>query len=75
MDRVQCKLCKGGNTFQTTWIPLNFAKRGKVLKIQRDDKSWDEGWVVKTVFTIVKSEDYLKAHERDYKKTRKSSDI
>ena len=36
----QCKLRKG-NVYQTAWIPVKFAVKGKILRLIGDD-----GWLV-----------------------------
>lgn len=43
-EYVQCLLVKS-NRSQTSWIPAQFAKLGKVLKL-RLDGVWNNGWKV-----------------------------
>lgn len=49
----QCKLernCGDGRTsHQMSWIPEQYAEKGKVLKLRDSDKKWENGWVVTSV--------------------------
>lgn len=74
MRYMQCNLVKG-NTHQTAWLPEKYAINGKILTIEENGKETD-GWMVETVYDCVKLEEkYLDERSRDYKKTRKASDI
>jgi hypothetical protein len=42
----QCSM-KRGNVTRVEWIPTEYAKVGKVLRL-RDDGVWVDGWVVET---------------------------
>ena len=45
----QCRLEKKipqGVSVQTSWIPAEFARAGKVVKLRDADGHWDDGWVV-----------------------------
>jgi len=64
----QCKLQKG-NAHTTCWIPENFAKMGKVLKIEEDP-----GWVVTFIGVRMESSKMME-RSRDYLRQRKHSDI
>lgn len=44
----QVKLKKGSRE-QVSWVPDNFAKKGKVLKLKEGD-TWENGWEVTWVF-------------------------
>lgn len=48
----QCRLVKNtdvGCVEQTSWIPEQFAIKGKVIKIRDvDSGAWEDGWVVKS---------------------------
>jgi len=68
MKYCQCKMRKG-STEATSWIPEKFAKKGKYLKLKGDN-----GWQVISVGTAAEEKSVL-ARERDFKKTRKASDI
>ena len=46
----QCRLVKrtqSGELQQVSWIPDKFAVVGMVLKLRAEDKTWDNGWIVK----------------------------
>jgi len=56
------------------YIPSQYAKVGKILKIKDDTNAWINGWKVeKTYFS--EDEEYVLSHERDWDKQRKASDI
>jgi hypothetical protein len=40
---------KGGKATTVTWLPANFAIKGKVLKFKGDNNEWTDGWVVTQV--------------------------
>lgn len=69
---AQCILTKGTKK-TTSWLPMKFAKTGKVLKL-KDDGTWDDGWTVTEVGTI-QDFSYVKEKERDFTKQREASDI
>jgi len=69
----QCLLQKD-NTTTTRWIPEKFAKEGKWIKLKNDDKEWEDGWLVKEVWSRM-AEDLVLDASQDYKHQRKSSDI
>lgn len=51
----QCNLLKnfGATVIRTTtWLPEDYAIRGKVLKL-KENGTWDNGWVVERVFGSV----------------------
>lgn len=69
----QCELRKK-NSIQITWIPEEFAKKGKYIKLLQDNNTWDDGWQVTEVG--VREEDKIVAERsQDYKHQRKASDI
>jgi hypothetical protein len=62
----QCLLEKSG-TFQRVWIPLEFAKEGKVLKI-RTGETWEDGWKVFEAGKSIMSQETLnlqRSNQRD----------
>jgi len=72
MYHVQCKLKKklaSGESIQTTWIPKEFAKKGKFVKLKDDD-----GWEVVEVYSSMLTKDVQK-NERNYTHHRKATDI
>lgn len=64
----QCEL-RRGTTREVVWIPENFGKIGKIVRVGDDD-----GWTVSDV-GAVRTEDYLLAHERDFAGHRSRTDI
>jgi hypothetical protein len=66
----QCIMSKGA-TKQTAWIPLKFAVVGKSVRLKDTEGVWN----VDKVSTIEMPEVTVNARSRDYKKTRKASDI
>ena len=42
---IQCRLEKG-NTHTTAWIEERFAVVNKLVKMEKPDGSWEEGWIV-----------------------------
>lgn len=69
----QCRLTKktkDGHTEQVSWIPVQFAKRGKFVKLHDED-----GWEVISVGEHSISNKYLKDLDDAVKNQRKASDI
>jgi len=65
----QCRLVKkirDGEAIQTSYIPAEFAKEGRVVKI-REDGGWDDGWVIRVVGGSL-TEDQLAALERAHRR-------
>lgn len=65
----QVTLTKGA-TSEVAWIPEEFAKVGKFLRIEDDN-----GWQVEKVGSRRMSGVYLAEHEREYLRHRKVTDI
>lgn len=45
----QCRLVKrirGGEKLLMSYIPDEFARVGRVVKLKDDDGGWDDGWVI-----------------------------
>jgi hypothetical protein len=55
----------------TAAIPLEFAKKGMVLKIKQDDGSWADGWEVTEVYCVVNTLEV----RHQLKHHRKNSDL
>jgi hypothetical protein len=75
---LQCRLIMqdlGGSWVQTAWIPRKFAVKGKLLDLKNEEGEWSKGWEVIEVFKLDLDYDYVREHERDYKKQREASDI
>jgi len=48
----QCRLVKkvrGGEAVQTSYLPAEFAKEGRIVKVREDDGGWDDGWVIRSL--------------------------
>lgn len=48
----QCRLVKkirGGESIQTSYIPAEFAREGRIVQLREDDGTWDDGWVIRLV--------------------------
>ena len=69
----QCRLSRG-NRRTVTWVPREFAKVGKVIKLRGDDDVWVDGWRVEEVWTEA-DDDVVFALERDHLKQRVASDV
>lgn len=69
----QCTLVKG-DTREVSWIPWNFAKKNKPIKLKINN-NWDEGWMVETVSSISVNEEYLIEFKNNYKDHRNITDI
>ena len=73
----QCRLVKkirDGETIQTSYIPAEFAKLGRIVKIREDDGSWDDGWVIRIVGGALSQEQLTAlevAHRRFERQTTK----
>ena len=66
----QCRLVKkirGGETVQTSYIPAEFAREGRIVKLREDDCGWDDGWVIRVVGGSL-TEDQLTALERAHRR-------
>lgn len=80
VEYVQCamrRIIDGGLVRTTSYIPRQFAKLGKTLKLKDDHDNWVDGWVVDCVGdTIVESDgvpDYRKAIRNHRKLTGDST--
>lgn len=79
---TQCHLQRG-NVRQVSWIPSSYAVAGQFVKLKEkkiNDKGiqeefWDDGWEVTSVGSMTFPSKYIQERERDYKETRKASDI
>lgn len=71
---TQCKLRKD-NTYQTSWIPSEFAKTGKIIKLRDEDTdTWTDGWLVEATYATRTWQEVNFASQL-YKHQRKASDI
>jgi hypothetical protein len=67
------RTAKNGSTLTTSYIPLQFAKIGKTLRLRNEQGRWVDGWVVEIVgHTIVDGDgvpNYRKAIRNHRKQT------
>ena len=79
---TQCHL-RRGNVTQVSWIPTDHAVIGKYVKLKEtklNDRGikedvWEDGWQVVTAGGQTFPSKYIQERERDWKETRKASDI
>jgi hypothetical protein len=69
----QCKLLGNGSII-VTWIPEEFAKKGKCIQL-KEIKGWVNGYLVEEVYNTRLDEKVLIERSEDYKHTRKASDV
>lgn len=68
----QCILVKGSRV-TTTWIPVKFAEKGKILSLKMEE-GWEDGWHVMTQFGTKLTKNELDTKAEQYRNTRKTSD-
>lgn len=64
---------KKGTTTTVSWIPLEFAEKGKIVNL-KNDGVWDNGWVVDAIGTKLPTH-FVIDRSQEYKKHRKRTDI
>lgn len=69
----QCRLLKG-DAVTTSWIPEKFAKKGKYLKLRKNNE-WVDGWLVVEVGDTRQPEEFVLARSQDYRHQRDVSDV
>ena len=76
VEYVQCNLKRtisGGLERTTSYIPRQYAKLGRVLKLKDDLNRWVDGWVVESVGGVIveasRVPDYRKAIRRHREST------
>jgi hypothetical protein len=65
----QCRLVKkirGGEAIQTSYIPTEFAREGRIVKLREVDGGWGDGWVIRVVGGSL-TEDQLGELERAHR--------
>jgi hypothetical protein len=71
---TQCDL-KKGNFNDTSWIPSEFAKQNKIVKVFNvNEDKWDDGWTVVATYNTMTLEE-LQIQQEQTRNTRKASDI
>lgn len=74
----QCRLVKrlrDGQSVQMSYLPEEFAREGRIVKLRNEQGDWDDGWVISLVGREMKSEDLHEidvAHRRFQKETSKA---
>jgi hypothetical protein len=73
---AQCsmrRIVDGSCVVTTSYIPTQFAKVGRVLKLKDSDDRWVDGWVVETVGDVVVEGDSVPDHRKAIRNHRKST--
>jgi hypothetical protein len=71
---IQCRL-QNNNRFLVSWIPEEYAIKGKTLKLQdRASKKWENGWVVLDTGAR-KPYDFIIEGSQDHRGWREVTDI
>jgi len=68
----QCKMQKK-NSFQTSYIPEEFAVLNKFLKLRGEDGEWDDGWKVIFISENRHADDKLPDYHYQIKQHRKAT--
>jgi squalene cyclase len=76
---AQCLLVKylpnkRGMLKTVSWLPIEFAESMRLLKLQNDDGTWSDGWMVQEIYGT-HTKEFVLEHERDFARQRKASDI
>lgn len=69
INYCQCRLQKK-NTHQTSYIPEEYAVKGKFIKLRDGEGVWDDGW---EVMSVVRSEDAVPDWYSEIKHHRKNT--
>ncbi len=73
---AQCamrRIVAGASVVTTSYIPTQFAKVGRVLKLKDSDDRWVDGWVVETVGDKIVESERLPDHRKAIRNHRKST--
>ena len=73
---VQCAMKRniaGGSVRTTSYIPQEFAKVGRVLRLKDDKVGWVGGWVVECVGDMIVEGDQLPDSHKAIKNHRQST--
>ena len=73
---VQCAMRRniaGGSVRTTSYIPTQFAKLGKMLKLKDEHDHWSNGWVVECVGDVIVEGDRVPDYRKAIRKHRKST--
>ncbi|MCW8133634.1 MAG: hypothetical protein KIS92_25035 [Planctomycetota bacterium] len=66
---------KSGTSESVGWIPEQFAKLGKPLKLKDEDGQWVDGWVVTQVGSVRRAAAEVNHRSRDHVRQRDASDV
>lgn len=69
----QCFLTRK-NEGTTTWLPISFAKVGKIIDLKEKNK-WSKGWKIIKVFNIEMPENIILKIRDEHRDHRKRTDI
>lgn len=64
-----------GRLERTIWGPSEYMVVGKVVKVEENDGSWTQDWVVRSVYGEPMPEKLVAHRSRDYLRQRAASDI
>lgn len=73
---AQCamrRIVAGVSIVTTSYIPTQFAKMGRVLKLKGSDDRWVDGWVVETVGDEIVEGDRVPDYRKAIRNHRKST--
>ena len=73
---AQCamrRIVAGASVVTTSYIPTQFAKVGRVLKLKDSDDRWVDGWVVETVGDVIVESDRVPDYRKAIRNHRKST--
>ena len=73
---VQCamrRVIEGGAVRTTSYIPQQFAKLGKTLKLKDDHDRWSDGWVVDGVGDVIVEGETVPDYRKAIRNHRKST--
>ena len=76
MKYAQCamrRIVTGASVVTTSYIPTQFARVGKVLKLKDSDNLWVDGWVVETVGDEIVEGDTVPNYRKAIRNHRKST--
>ncbi len=73
---MQCamrRIVAGASVVTTSYIPTQFAKVGRVLKLKDSDDRWVNGWVVETVSDVIVEGDSVPDYRKAIRSHRKTT--
>lgn len=73
MAYVQCELRKEGRV-EVSYIPQKFAQTGRILEL-KNNGTWENGWVVASVYGPPRSDEDVLANRDNYKYHRNNTDV